>query len=60
MRNNLAIYRYFVKIKLKCSKRRLSEKLNEIELNDVTNNVISQKRDLVSNKDFAKIFLRSC
>ena len=43
MQNNLAIHRYFVKIKLKCSKRRLSGKLNEIELNDVTNKVRSQK-----------------
>ena len=60
MRNNLAIYRYFVKIKLKCSKRRLSGKVNEIEQNVVTNNVISQKGDMVSNKDFAKIFFRSC
>ena len=60
MRNNLTPYRYFVKIKLKSSKRRLSEKVNEIEQNVVTNNVISQKRDLASNKDFAKIFLRSC
>ena len=58
--NNLTPYRYFVKIKLKCSKRQLSGKVNEIEQNDVTNNVVSQKRDLVSNKDYATIFLRSC
>ena len=55
MRNNLTPYRYFIKIKLKCSKRRLSGKLNEIELNDVT----SQKRDMVSNEYFVKMFLRS-
>ena len=58
--NNFTSHKYFVKIKPSCSKRRSSGKVNEIEQNDVTNNVISQKRDLLSNKDFAKIFLRSC
>ena len=57
MRNNLTPYRYFVKIKLKSSKRRLSGKVNEIEQKDVKNDVISKKRDILSNKDFAKMVL---
>ena len=57
MRNNLTPYRYFVKIKLKSSKRRLSEKVNEVEQKDVKNDVISKKRDILSNKDFAKMVL---
>ena len=55
MQNNLTPYRYFVKIKLMCSKRRLSGKVNEIEQKDVKNDVISKKRDILSNKDFAKM-----
>ena len=46
-----------MKIKLKSSKRRLSGKVNEIEQKDVKNDVISKKRDILSNKDFAKMFL---
>ena len=33
MLNNLAPHKYFVKIKLSCSKRRLGEKINEIDQN---------------------------
>ena len=43
-------YKHFVKIKLSRSKRRLSRQVNEIEQNDVTIDVISQKRDMVSKK----------
>ena len=59
MLNNLSTYKYFVTIKLSCSKRRLSGKVNEIEQNNVTNDVIIKKRDMVSNKDFVKMFPRS-
>ena len=53
---NLTPHKYFVKIKLGCPKRRLSGKISKIEQKDV----ISQKRDNLSNNDFAKLFLRSC
>ena len=59
MLNNLTPYIYFLNIKLKCSKRRLSGKVNDLEQKDVTNDVISQKRDMLLNKDFAKMFRRS-
>ena len=52
-------YRYFVKIMLSYSKWRLSRQINEIEQNDVTIDVISQKCDMVSINDFVKVFLRS-
>ena len=58
--NNFTPYKYFVKFKSSCPKRRLCCKISETEQNDVTNDVIDQKRDLVSNKDFAKIILRFC
>ena len=39
---------------LSCSKRRLSGKISEIEQNDVTDDVINKKRDMLQNKDFVK------
>ena len=59
MVNNVTPNRYFVKIKSSCSKRRLSGRNNEIDRNDVTNNVISEKRDMGSNEDFVKMFPES-
>ena len=53
-------YQYFVKIKLSCSKGRWSGKISEIVQNDVTNDVIGQKRDMVSKKYFLRMFLQSC
>ena len=49
----------FVKIKISCSKRRLSGKVNEIGQNDVTNDVIDQKQDITLMKYIAKMFPRS-
>ena len=57
--NNLTHHKYFVKIKLSRSKRRLSRQVDEIEQNDVTIDVMSQKHNIVSKKDFFKVFLRS-
>ena len=42
------LYKYFVKIMLSYSKRRFRGKISEIEQNDVTNDVIDQKRDILS------------
>ena len=60
MLNNFISYEYFVKVKSSHSKRRLSGKISEIDQNDVTNDVIDQTPDIVSNKDFTKIFLWLC
>ena len=59
MLNNFTLNKYFVKIKLSCSKGRWSGKISEIEQNDVTNDVIGQKRDMVLKKYFARLFLWS-
>ena len=56
----LYFYKYFVKIALSCSKRQWSGKIIEIEQNDVTNEAIGQKRDMVLNKYCPKVFLWSC
>ena len=58
--NNFINDRYFVKINSSCSKWRLSGQISKIEQNDVTNDVIDQKRDMQSKKSFAKIFLCLC
>ena len=55
MLKNFTRYEYFVKIILSCSKRQSSEKISEIEQNDV----ISQKLDMVSIRYFVKMFFRS-
>ena len=46
--NNFTPYKYFVKFKSSCPKRRLCGKISETEQNDVTNDVIDQKRDILS------------
>ena len=48
-------FRQFCPTNFCCSQRRLSGKINEINENDV----ISNKRHIVSNKDFVKMFPRS-
>ena len=46
--NNFTPYKYFVKFKSSCPKRRLCGEISEIEQYDVTNDVIDQKRDMLS------------
>ena len=55
MLNNFTLNKYFVKIKLSCSKGRWSGKISEIEQNDV----IGQKRNMVSKRYFVRFFLWS-
>ena len=52
--NNFAFYKYFEKIEVSCSKRRLSGKISEIEQNGIVNDVISHKRDLVIKNIFCR------
>ena len=54
MLNNLTPRKYFMKIKLSCSKRRSSGKISEIEQIDVTNDVIDLKRDMLSKNILLK------
>ena len=46
--NNFTPYKYFVKFKSSCPKRRLRGKISETEQNYVTNDVIDQKQDIPS------------
>ena len=47
----------FVKIESSSWKKRLRGKISEIEQNDVKNDFIDQKREMVSKRHITKMFL---
>ena len=42
-------------MKLSCSKKQRRGKISEVEQNDVTNDIIDQKQDMVSKEYFPKV-----
>ena len=48
MLNNFTYDKFSIKIKSSCPKLRLSGQISKTEQNDVTNDVIDQKRDMLS------------